>query len=292
MITRTSIVVAALLASSTQAANVYILSSDSAAIDNAVVSTLQALGHTATIGVPYYSFDGSQSLAGFQAVYLQANSNWTSPNMPAAGQSQLLSFITAGGGLVTCEWTIWKAAAQSNFQIIAPSFAAQITVPYDSNPTAQFDAVTPDPAMNAGLPNSFTAPLDSYAGTETQFAPQAGATVFYHNPLNGYEAVVGRGYGSGRVLNFATTNGPSQLADTNFARLFANAFTWSTGGSCYANCDGSTTAPVLNVLDFSCFLNRFASGAAYANCDGSTTTPVLNVLDFSCFLNRFAAGCP
>ncbi len=29
----------------------------------------------------------------------------------------------------------------------------------------------------------------------------------------------------------------------------------------------------------------------YANCDGSTTPPVLNVLDFTCFLNRFAAGC-
>jgi probable HAF family extracellular repeat protein len=61
---------------------------------------------------------------------------------------------------------------------------------------------------------------------------------------------------------------------------------------CYANCDASTTAPVLNVLDFNCFLNRFAAGASYANCDGSTTPPVLNVLDFNCFLNRFAAGCP
>lgn len=29
-----------------------------------------------------------------------------------------------------------------------------------------------------------------------------------------------------------------------------------------------------------------------ANCDGSTTAPVLNALDFSCFLNRFRAGCP
>jgi hypothetical protein len=61
---------------------------------------------------------------------------------------------------------------------------------------------------------------------------------------------------------------------------------------CYANCDGSTTPPVLNVLDFSCFLNKFAAGDAAANCDGSTTPPVLNVLDFSCFLNEFAAGCP
>ncbi len=62
--------------------------------------------------------------------------------------------------------------------------------------------------------------------------------------------------------------------------------------ACYANCDGSTTPPVLNVLDFSCFLNEFAAGDPAANCDGSTTEPVLNVLDFSCFLNKFAAGCP
>jgi glucose/arabinose dehydrogenase len=62
--------------------------------------------------------------------------------------------------------------------------------------------------------------------------------------------------------------------------------------SCYANCDGSTLPPVLNVLDFNCFLNRFAAGASSANCDGSTIEPVLNVLDFNCFLNLFAAGCP
>ena len=60
---------------------------------------------------------------------------------------------------------------------------------------------------------------------------------------------------------------------------------------CYPNCDNSTTPPILNVLDFSCFLNKFAAGDPYANCDNSTTPPVLNVLDFSCFLNKFAAGC-
>jgi hypothetical protein len=65
-----------------------------------------------------------------------------------------------------------------------------------------------------------------------------------------------------------------------------------TPAGCYANCDGSTTAPLLNVLDFSCFLNRFAAGDTYADCDLSTAPPTLNVLDFSCFLNRFAAGCP
>ena len=61
---------------------------------------------------------------------------------------------------------------------------------------------------------------------------------------------------------------------------------------CYANCDGSTTAPVLNIADFTCFLNRFAAGDPWANCNHSTTPPVLNVADFTCFLNAFAAGCP
>jgi len=61
---------------------------------------------------------------------------------------------------------------------------------------------------------------------------------------------------------------------------------------CYANCDGSTAAPVLNVADFSCFLTKYASGDPYANCDGSTAAPVLNVADFSCFLTKYASGCP
>jgi hypothetical protein len=61
---------------------------------------------------------------------------------------------------------------------------------------------------------------------------------------------------------------------------------------CYANCDTSTVTPVLNVGDFTCFLQRFAAGESYANCDASTQSPVLNVGDFTCFLQQFAAGCP
>ncbi len=68
--------------------------------------------------------------------------------------------------------------------------------------------------------------------------------------------------------------------------------TLASEAACYANCDASTAAPALNVLDFACFLNKFAAGDAAANCDGSTTAPVLNVLDFTCFLNAFAHGCP
>jgi hypothetical protein len=48
---------------------------------------------------------------------------------------------------------------------------------------------------------------------------------------------------------------------------------------------------ILNVNDFTCFLNRFAAGESFANCDASTVAPVLNVNDFTCFLNRYAVGC-
>jgi hypothetical protein len=62
--------------------------------------------------------------------------------------------------------------------------------------------------------------------------------------------------------------------------------------ACYANCDGSTTTPVLSAADFVCYLGRFRAGDSYANCDGSTTTPVLSPADFVCYLGKFRAGCP
>jgi hypothetical protein len=69
---------------------------------------------------------------------------------------------------------------------------------------------------------------------------------------------------------------------------------------CYANCDGSTSEPILNVDDFTCFVSEFAKGISlpqeeqvthYANCDGSTDAPILNVDDFICFMRHFAFGC-
>jgi len=62
--------------------------------------------------------------------------------------------------------------------------------------------------------------------------------------------------------------------------------------ACYANCDQSTTPPILNVNDFVCFLNHFAAGDSYANCTGDCNPPpCLNVNDFVCFQSAFAAGC-
>jgi hypothetical protein len=80
---------------------------------------------------------------------------------------------------------------------------------------------------------------------------------------------------------------PSSVTIRNMATGFGQ-FVYT----CYANCDESTVPPNLNVADFTCFLQRYASGSPHANCDESTTQPVLNVADFTCFLQKFAGGCP
>jgi agmatine/peptidylarginine deiminase len=67
---------------------------------------------------------------------------------------------------------------------------------------------------------------------------------------------------------------------------------FTIGSPCYANCDGSTVPPILNVNDFQCFINLYAAASPAANCDNSTVAPVLNVNDFICFQTKFAQGCP
>jgi len=60
----------------------------------------------------------------------------------------------------------------------------------------------------------------------------------------------------------------------------------ATADECLADCNGDGS---LNILDFTCFQDLFASGDPDADCnnDGS-----LDVLDFICFQGAFSAGCP
>jgi murein tripeptide amidase MpaA len=102
-----------------------------------------------------------------------------------------------------------------------------------------------------------------------------------------------------RVRFLSVDNPNDSVTESGIDEVRVSAWACSTP-PCYANCDQSTAAPVLNVDDFSCFINRFAMAQAlpyeqqvtsYANCDGSTVAPVLNVDDFGCFINAFALGC-
>lgn len=147
-------------------------------------------------------------------------------------------------------------------------------------------------------------PPGSLVPTDTRF----NITVDVARP--GVREYVQRALDAGR-LNLIVTSlhpasgGPGQPPSTNYPVFYTKEnplgvalgftprleMTVTVGNACYANCDGSTAAPVLNALDFNCFLTRYRAGEEYANCDGSTTAPTLNALDFTCFLDRYRAGC-
>ena len=62
---------------------------------------------------------------------------------------------------------------------------------------------------------------------------------------------------------------------------------------CYADCDQSTGAGVLDLFDFLCWQNSFVNAEPYAcDCDTSTGNGVCDVFDFLCFQSAFVGGCP
>jgi hypothetical protein len=73
-----------------------------------------------------------------------------------------------------------------------------------------------------------------------------------------------------------------------------NMQVWSNVGTdCFANCDGSSVPPILNVNDFMCYINRWATNDPAANCNESWIPPTYRLPDdFGCFMDMFAAGCP
>jgi hypothetical protein len=162
---------------------------------------------------------------------------------------------------------------------------------------------------------SFTAPPAENPGqalasrTLCQTSPNALHAAFVASPaVSSYQWYKnGSPVADGPTVDGATITG-SATADLSvsgagiaeagayFCRATNACGTGDTGAAtlsfCYPNCDCSTASPVLNVLDFTCFLQQFAAANPYANCDASTTPPTLNVLDFTCFLRQFATGCP
>jgi hypothetical protein len=61
---------------------------------------------------------------------------------------------------------------------------------------------------------------------------------------------------------------------------------------CYANCDASTVAPILSASDFIAFSTATRRGIRTPTAMCRRLRRVLNVGDFTCFINKYAAGCP
>ena len=218
------------LAGHTQAtaAVVLLLSTDNADTDTAIKTTLEGLGHQVDIGVHYWMFDGTE-LVNYDAVLLVPSHNYASGDMPAAGQTALIDFVSSGRGLVTGEWTVWKRGAQGTLATLSDAIPVVATSAFRVAGSVTYTSVMPDDILNAGVPSPFTFMADDIAGTETQFAAKNGATTFYGSDYpGGGDGVIGWDFGMGRVISFSTVMGPMELGDSNYSQLLSNAITWST----------------------------------------------------------------
>jgi hypothetical protein len=162
------------------------------------------------------------------------------------------------------------------------------------------NGIASDAAAGAGI-SSHPDPQTVCSGTSASFSVTAtGVGPVSYQWRRGTTNLTDTGNVSGSATATLTIN-PAGMGDAgpDYNCVVTNVLGTGTSNSaaltvnncCYANCDQSTSDPILNANDFQCFLNAFAANDPYANCDQSTTAPVLNANDFQCFLNAFAAGC-
>lgn len=230
------IALVATLAVSANAASVYLFTNGASApagFDNSVKSLLEAAGHTVTLGVQSSSFDGTTDLSSFDVLYLQTNYNWSGSgaSMPNAGQTQIVNFVNAGGGLVTSEWLLWRMAASGSFAILNPIMPVVPTSSFDGRSNATHNKKTANAEINAGLPDSFVLPMQNISGTFTKPTTlRSGAEAFYVTDDN-FIALAGWQVGAGRVAAFASLNGAAQINNANGGRLLQNTIGWAANQS-------------------------------------------------------------
>jgi hypothetical protein len=237
-------------------------------------------GCTATFGVDLNRNWGYQW--GGQGASTQCpDETYRGPSGFSEPETQVMrDFITANPRIVsTMDW-------HSYGQLVMSPWGYTTALPTPAAIANEFQAR--DNAMAAAI---FAVHGQSYAAgpVYTTIYPASGVSVDWAwgvRAIKGYTIEV-RGGGPNGFDPPATMILPN--AEENYGAFLSLADAYAP---CYGNCDNSPTPPVLNVADFTCYLQRFAAADAWANCDGSTTAPTLNVADFTCFLQKFAAGCP
>lgn len=193
----------------------------------AIKTMLEAMGHGVTIGVKPSQLTAAVDLSPYDAVILNIGGTASVPDVPTAGETSLVAFVNAGGGLVTSELLCWTTTSNPTLATILPATRAQTGV-LGSTQT-YLPVGSADPIISAGLPGNaaFDVTLKSGVGG-TKLAPKAGATAFYNIDVGGsqYASLVGWDAGDGKVITFGCLIGGGNLASEEFKTLFSNSVTW------------------------------------------------------------------
>lgn len=193
----------------------------------AIKTMLEAMGHGVTVGVKPSLLTDAVDLSPYQAVILNAGATASVPNIPDTGETSLVNFVNAGGGLVTSELLCWTTGTNTTLATILPATRAA-TGALTSSQT--YLPVGPaDPIIYGSLPGNvaFNVTLKSGVGG-TKLAAKAGATTFYNIDVGGtpYGSLIGWDAGDGKVITFGCLIGGGNLASEDFKTLFSNSVAW------------------------------------------------------------------
>jgi hypothetical protein len=148
----------------------------------------------------------------------------------------------------------------------------------------------------------FTAPcngtLAAYtcpASYDTVLSVHSGCPGTAANSLacNDDSAYCGTAYPTTSYVSVPVVEGLSYLIRVAGYNSHSGTFVLNTALTCcYPNCDRSTIPRSSTSTTSPASSTNMPRLIPYANCDDSTISPILNVNDFSCFINKYAAGCP
>ena len=220
--------------------------------------------------------------------------------------------FTTANGTLTGHLAQWDGTAFTTFNGSFVNDSVQAMTVFNGNLVigGAFTQINGSPAFKAAMWNG-TSWIDMGAGIDTSWFGSISALAVLNNELYagglfstdpGQPKYIAKWNGSSWVaVDNDMNNAVTSLNTLNGTLVAGGVFTRAGNAyapyltqlacSCWANCDNSSAAPILNANDFQCFLNNFAAGTQYANCDGSTVAPLLNANDFQCFLNKYASGC-
>ena len=210
-------------------ANVLIFSSGDPEKDQALSKLIEGYGHKVMIGAELPDYAGG-GLSGVHVVLLQASQAWADKDMPESGQRELLNFVNSGGGLITTRPVLWNIAEGSELLALRSAFPAK---PESSLPGGQpvtYAQNSLDKVLNAGLPAYFSIPTSGEIESQTVFAAQAGAKVFFQSNLREFaenQAAGGRLELWRAAFWLCTLIDEVSLKDANYSRLVHNSIVWT-----------------------------------------------------------------
>jgi len=280
------------------------------ALSGTASPTLHRLNASTGALIASYPVTGHQALRGGMA-FIYADAGLTAIDGALDGNPDRLVTINPQSGAVTIrpaigtEWTRHSVIYGDSSSYLAIGDNTLYRINRTTGQTTMIAPLSGSPRLD-----QVTA-MTRHSNDETYIVDTIDTDLFRLNLINGQVTWIGSigqsdnpfldlsGYSGGSLIGVRANGGIYSISRTTAAHslLFEGNYTaveYVSGGAplCYANCDGSTTLPVLTANDFQCFLNKFVAGDTYANCDGSIPPWALTAGDFQCFLNKFAGGCP